>query len=113
MESVLRKLSFIVVIIGIAFLLGMLIFSFSPYEEIESAEDLDGLEVNEKGILRGVVEQERKFDDFVLLNIGDVEVFCDVCKDKELLGKELIAYGFVDEFNDKRQFNVLRVFVLE
>jgi len=108
----LRKLSFIIVIVGIAFLLSMLIFSFSPYEEIENAEDLEDLDINERGILRGVVEQERRFEDFVLLNVEDVEVFCDVCKDKELLGRELIAYGFIDEFNDKRQFNVLRVFIL-
>jgi len=97
----LRKLSFIIAILGIGVLLGLLL---SPAEEIESLEEL---EINERVVFSGKVESEKDFGGFKIWKIRgfEMDVVCDC--EESYLNEEIEIEGIVDEFNGKKQVRVL------
>ncbi|MCH7567849.1 MAG: hypothetical protein IIA87_00335 [Nanoarchaeota archaeon] len=103
-----RRISFIIVILGIFVLLVLLIF---PPIEIEEIESLDEIEVNEKISLSGEVIDERIFEDFKILKIGEIEVVCNCPIGESYLGKNVSVIGLVEEFNERKQIRVLRLLV--
>ena len=107
-EKNLRKLGFILAVIGIAILLSLLLFK--P-KEISSIENINNLTINSKVLLKGLVESERDFGNFKIWGIKGIEVVCD-CKES-YLDKEVEVIGVVEEFNDKKQVRVLKVFEVE
>jgi len=62
----LRRISFILVVLGVAILLFLLVWQ--SYYEVKSFDDLDNLEVNTKVVLNGRVESLRDFDGFIVGN---------------------------------------------
>ena len=101
----LRKISFILASLGIAFLLALLII---PGEELGD-RDIDNMMVNEKVFLEGKVESERDFGNFKIWKINgkDFEVVCDC--EESYLNKEVQIIGLVDEFNEEKQVRVLEI----
>ncbi|MCA9485381.1 MAG: hypothetical protein KC506_00890 [Nanoarchaeota archaeon] len=102
-----RRLSFILYILGIVFL--MVLF-LQPGREVES---LDGLIVNEQVVVSGRVVSEREiYLGTKLLELDNgVEAVCE-CSDS-FEGKDVRIEGFVSEYNGKNQVSVERIFVLE
>lgn len=99
-----RKLSFVLTILGISILLVMLNFSG------KKVESLEGLELNEKVIVSGEILKERDFGDFKIFNMGEIEVYCN-CKES-YLGKEVLIEGLVAEFDGEKQVKVLKIKIL-
>ena len=99
----LKKISFIIVIIGIALLLSLLILS--PKEV--NVEDIENLTLNKKVFFRGKVEHERDFGNFKIWQINEIEVVCDC--NESYLNKEVEITGLVSEFEGKTQVRVLRL----
>ena len=99
-----RKLSFVLTILGISILLVMLNFSG------KKVESLEGLELNEKVIVSGKIIKERDFGDFKIFNMEGIEVYCN-CK-KSYSGKEVLIEGLVDEFEGEKQLRVLKIKIL-
>ena len=104
----LRKISFIVVILGLAFLFYLLMMS--P-KEINSLDELDSLEINEKVIFKGIVDSQRDFGDFRILVVDGIKVVCN-CVDS-YIGREVEVEGFIDEFNDKKQVRASRINIFD
>jgi len=103
----LKKISFIIAISGIAVLLGLILLSPKPAGLLD---DINDMEINEKVMLQGIVDSERDFGDFRIWNIEGIEVVCD-CKES-YLGKEVEIVGLVEEFNEKKQVRVLEIKIL-
>ena len=89
-EKVLRKIAFIIAIMGIGFLL---IFLLAAQKEISSAEEVNSLAVNSKVMLIGFVESERDFGDFKIWNVNGIEVVCNC--EESFLDKEVEIIGVI------------------
>jgi hypothetical protein len=98
-----KKYVFIISILGISVLLILLIF-FPKEIEKRSIEDM---EINEKIIFEGKIENERNFGDFRILNIDGLDIICD-CKES-YLGKHVEIVGLIDEYNGNKQIKVLKI----
>ncbi len=92
-------------ITGIFLLIGIMVFS--PAREVSS---LDGMRVNEKVVIRGVVEEERIVSNLNIMKINGMEVVCDCTK--SFKGKNLKVYGVVGEFNGKKQIRVFKMLIV-
>ena len=103
-EKMLKKISFILSLVGIAFLIGL--FLSSPIE----LDDIDELEINEKVVLTGEVENERDFGDFKIWSVEGVTAVCN-CKES-YLGEEVRVVGIVDVYGGEKQVRVLEISVI-
>ena len=109
----LKKLAFIIAILGIAVLLGMLIL---PAGELKNLEEM---EFNDKVIFEGKVESERDFGDFKIWKLStitsgaemDFDVVCNC--EESYLGRKVKIVGLVSEFNGEKQIRVLRINILD
>lgn len=104
MENLLLKSSATVAILGIAFLLGVMVFP--NYIEVNSA-NIENMEINEKVVISGVVDNEREFGDFKILKINGVDIICD-CED-QLINEEIIVKGVVSEYQSQKQIMALTI----
>lgn len=113
-----RRWTFVGSIVGLFVLL--LIMVYSGEGRIGSLEELESLEVNEKVVLIGEIESERKFGDGVLLVLvleeGDkesgedekIEVLCSSCGYGNV-GKRAEIFGLVREIYGVKKVEALKV----
>ena len=78
-----------------------------PIVSISSVDELDELELKTRVFISGVVDGEREFGEFRILEVNGVTLTCE-CPGK-YLGKDINVMGIVGEFNGKKQVNVLRM----
>ena len=97
----LKKISFILAVVGITVLLILLIL---PGRKIS---DIDNMAINEKVILSGRIIDEGDYGDFKIWQMEgkDFDIICD-CKES-FLDKEVSIVGLVDDFNGEKQVRVL------
>ena len=92
-----RRVSFILTILGIFTLL--ILLDSSPIK-INSISDLDSLEENQKVITSGLVISERPYGNAKLLILDNkIELICSC---PSYLNKNITAIGILNEFNKKR-----------
>ena len=103
-----KKISFIIAILGISYLVFML---NAGVVKITEDEELQGMIANKKVTLSGEVESERDFDGFKIMKIDGIGVVCD-CK-IIYLGKEVEVIGFVEEYEGRKQVRALEIGVIE
>ena len=103
-----RRIAFIIMILGICFL-AFLINSDGIY--VNSIEDLKVFEINQKVLLSGKVVSERfLYDDVKLLVLeSGVGLVC-TCGFKNFLDLEVEVEGVISEFEGKRQVEVLKIY---
>lgn len=99
-----RKLAFIVSLIGIFVLLG---FFMLPAQIITNSNDILELKLNTKVILVGTVDSERAYGDFRILSIQGVTVTCNCLE--SYLGKKVEILGVVENYEKKKQIEILRI----
>lgn len=106
-----KRVSFILAILGLAFLLGILIFP--GYVEVKGVDDLRELEINDKVVVRGFVERENVINDnFRLLEVNGITITCECGDQESYLGMEIVVKGLVEEYEGTRQIDVGRIEVL-
>lgn len=98
-----RKWAFILFIVGMFVLF---VFLMRGAREIESFE---GLEINEKVLVSGLVVEERVlYEGTKLFELENgMELVCEC--NEQLEGKEIEAEGVVSEYEGKKQLTVLRI----
>tara|TARA_Y100000310_G_C20650710_1_gene799270 strand:- start:62 stop:370 length:309 start_codon:yes stop_codon:yes gene_type:complete len=96
-----RGVSFIMVILGLVFLLVLFV------SEAKVIEDIRNLEINTKVVLEGVVDGERLLGNFNILNINGIDVVCE-CRES-YKGSEIIVEGVIEEYDNKKQVRVLEI----
>ena len=104
----LRKLSFILAVVGIAVLLSMLDVGS---REIKGVDDLDNFEINQKVSLRGEIEDVRDFGSFKIFKVDGIDVVLKLSGSARdfRIGKIVEIRGLVNEYNGKRQIDVLKI----
>jgi hypothetical protein len=106
-----RRVSFIVTVLGICVLVLMMVLSSS--REIFSIRDLEGFEINSLVEFSGVVSDERYFDNgFRIFHINEIEVVCECAGVLGLKEKEVFVEGVVGEFEGERQVEVLSLEII-
>jgi hypothetical protein len=100
----LRRVSFILLILG---LFGLFVFALKDQVEINGLVELEELELNTKVMIKGIVENERDFGEFRILNINGIEVVCK-CYGK-FKGFEVEVIGFIEEYESLKQIRVLEI----
>jgi len=100
----LRKVSFILVIVGLMILL---IFLNLNVKDIKNYEDLKSLNINQKVSLEGFVSNERVAGSLKIFTINGIDVVCECSENYK--GTEVRVVGLVSEFNSKRQVMVLEI----
>jgi len=103
-----RRFAFIIAIIGM-FVLSL--FMGGEGKEIESYEELQGLEINAKVSVSGKVLEEKVIYEGTKLFILDtgIDLVCECIESFE--GKEIEVEGIVSEFEGIKQVRVLRVVI--
>lgn len=104
-----RKIAFLVALLGITLLVGMI--NFLPSKEVNGLEDLQGLTENQKVFLGGFVVQERDYGDILLINVNGMNLVCDGCKNG-FLDKEVFVEGIVIDYQGETEIDVLRISIL-
>lgn len=100
-----RRFAFVVFVIGMFVLMGFLIFF------VKEVDDLEGLEINERVIVGGMVMDERVIfgsEKLLILDNG-IELVCECFGVFE--GREILVEGVVMEFRGKKQVRVLSISV--
>lgn len=97
----LKKISFIVALIGIAFLMFLLA---KPSLEVQNMEEA---KINQKIIIEGVVKSEKEMSNFKILSINNTEVLCSCSQ--TYLNKKVQVIGLVEEYKGKKQVRVLEI----
>lgn len=100
-----RKIAFIIGIIGLALLIGFLL-SDGKY-----TSSLDGLVVGESVIIRGFVEESRDFSYGKLFVVGEIPVFCECVQD--YVGSSVEVYGIVERFPEDLRIRAFTIKVLD
>lgn len=102
-----RKWAFIVFILGMFVLI--LLMVFLPVRKIETFEELNKFEVNQKISLTGRVVEERviSLNRKILTLENEIQLVCDCSESFD--GKEVNVFGLVSEYDGKRQVEVLRI----
>ncbi len=101
-----RRLAFVVVIVGMFVLL--LLLNLEP-ETVESLEDLEGLEINTRVVVSGEVVSERVLylGKRLLVLENGIELVCS-CSGG-FIGREVFVEGVVSEYGGKKQVEVLEI----
>lgn len=100
-NSVLKKISFIIAIIGIAILI--ILLNLSP----KQVQSLENEKINEKIKIQGTVTAERDLNNFKILTLGNIEAVCN-CKGT-YKNKQVEIIGLVQLYNNKKQIQVLEI----
>lgn len=100
-----RKIAFIIGIIGLALLIGFLLF------DGKYVKTLDGLVVGQSVVIRGVVEESRDFSYGKILVVRDIPVFCECVKD--YVGSNVEVYGIVEKFPEDLRIRAFTIKVLD
>ena len=98
-----RRIAFIVVMLGMLVLVGLMIFN------IREVKDLEGLEINQKVSLSGKVISERVIysDEKILMLDKNISLICSGCG--SYLNSEIMVEGVVEEYEGEKQVRVLKV----
>ncbi len=104
-----RRISFIIAILGI-FVLILLIWLI-PEVKINSKDDLSGLVDNQRVRLSGFVEGERNYEGILIFYINGIKVVCSGCDSLE--GREIEINGIVEEYEGKKEVEVLEISILD
>ncbi len=99
-----RRIAFIVGIIGLGLLVSFLI---SNGEEVIS---LDGLVVGEVVSISGIVGEERKFGTGKLLIVNETPVFCECYL--EYVGLNVFVTGMVERFPETLRIRAFRIEII-
>jgi len=97
-----RKIAFLVGVLGLGVLIGFLIGKPS------NVDSLDGLNVGDVVQIKGLVEEERNFGSGRLLIVNEMPVFCE-CTGK-YGGLEVVATGIIERFPEDLR---IRAFTIE
>lgn len=98
----LKRIAFIVAILGSSLLILLLVWGVVM---VEGLEDLEFFEINKNVLIGGVILGEKDYGNFRVLNVQGVDILCD-CKGN-FLGREVFILGVVGEYLEKKQINVL------
>lgn len=85
-----RKIAFIIAVIGLAILIGLLLSNPKPVTTLEGLLPGTGVTIS------GTVEEARKFGTGTLLTINDVPIFCECLG--SYVGKQVKITGMVERF---------------
>ncbi len=97
-----RKISLLCTVFGMALLITMMVFL--PYREIE---DASGLKENQRVVIRGIVDEERAFEDFRMMEINGVKIVCEGCA--SYLEKNVKIYGRVSRYKGEMEIIAIKV----
>jgi len=100
-----RKIAFILGIIGLAVLMGFLLF------DGKYVSSLDGLVVGQSVIIRGVVEESRDFSYGKLFVVGEIPVFCECVQD--YVGSNVEIFGIIERFPEDLRIRAFTIKVLD
>lgn len=102
-----RRLSFIIVIIGLVLLVSLL--QFYPPKQVNSPEELSFLQPNQKVQTQGTVLSERTlYEKTNLLKLDNgIEITCNTCP--SYLNKSIALAGLVEKYQNKTQISALRI----
>ncbi|MEK6909060.1 MAG: hypothetical protein AABX23_03350 [Nanoarchaeota archaeon] len=100
-----RKLAFVIGIIGLGFLVGFLL------NEPFYVESLDGLIVGDIVKIQGIVDEQRRFGNGKLLTIRNISVFCE-CMD-DYAGLDVVVSGIVEKFPQDLRVKAFSVQILD
>ena len=100
-----RRISFIIAILGIFILIGLIFWM--PYQKIKNINDLNKTIDNEKVILTGFVKNGRIFSGKFIFTINGIKVVCEGCRN--LRGKNVQVKGLINEYNGNKKIEVLEV----
>ena len=101
-----RRFAFVIMILGMFVLFW---FMGSDGEEIESYEDLENLEINQKVFLEGRIISERIIysgTKLIILDSG-IELVCECVGN--FIGEDVFVEGVVEEYKGKKQVGVLAI----
>ncbi len=97
----LKRVSFIIAVITLSFLIFLLARSPVIVQDIEKAE------INQKIILEGIVNSARDLDNFKILLVNGTEVVCSCSQN--YLNKHVQVTGLVEEYQNKKQIRALEI----
>lgn len=100
-----RRIAFIIGIIGLGFLVGFLLV------EGFNIENLDGLIVGDIVSISGMVEEERKFGSGKLMVVGDIQIYCEC--ENYYSGKNVFVEGVIERFPEDLRIKALYIKVLD
>ena len=100
-----RRYAFVVTILGIFVLL---FFLNKEPAQINSIEELDSLETNQRVFVAGkIAEQKFQYESRIFILENGIEVICDCAN---LRAQDSISVvGFVERYNDKTQVRALKI----
>jgi hypothetical protein len=101
-----RRVAFVVMIIGMYILV---LFIGFGVKEIEGYEDLLDLEVNQKVFLEGIIVSERIIYEGTKLFVFEngIELVCECLE--SFVGKRVEVEGVVEEYDGRKQVRVLEM----
>jgi hypothetical protein len=102
-----RRISFIITILGIFTLLLILVLQ-SPIN-ITAQEQLKSLEQNQKIILKGQVTAQKLTKTTKTLTINNISIICDKPCPQNYLNKNLTILGTLNKYKDKTQIMALKI----
>ena len=85
-------------------------------KRVESLEEVESLEINQKVIVSGIVKSERGFGEGVMLELrGGIEVLCDSCGFEKggFEGKKIEVKGKIYNVYENKKVLAFRMVVLE
>ena len=106
----LKKISFIISVMGIGVLLGFLLLPAKEITAEDLSNELNKFEINEKISFTGRVDSERVIEqDFRILKLEnfDFDIVCEC--EESYLDKEVKIEGRVEEYNGEKQIRVFRI----
>ena len=106
-----RRLSFIITILGIFILISLIIFQ-KPIEVL-SPLDISDLTDNIKVSTSGKVIEEKPYNSFTLLKLdNNLELECSCPQNQRFLNKNISVLGIKNSFNKKNRIKVLRIQII-
>jgi len=105
-----KKLSFIITLLGILILL--VIMQFSSSIQVNSPSELENLIDNQKLVVSGKVIEEKIYEKSKTLILDNkIEVVCNNCP--SYFNKNIIVSGISDNYNNKNKIIALKIKLLE
>lgn len=94
-----------VAVLGIFLLIAML--GFQDYVQIDSVSDLDGMIVNSRVQIEGVVESDRLAGEIHIMRLNGVDVVCDC--EESYLDKRVLIFGVVEDYLGNKQVRAMEI----
>ncbi len=109
MLALMRKIAFIITMICL-FILAFLLLNQKTIE-ITSKEDIFNLKDNEKIVVEGKVSEERPSGNSRIIKLDNgIDFYCENCP--SYLNKKIKVYGIIEDYNSKKQINILKIEIL-